>query len=165
MINRWKSQIKAHWIVYIGIIAMVLAVMGMTSNLITYWYASQHGRITVWNAPAAIMDAHMNPTDTITAGSGMVIRYDEHRALGCAATYVAIMRGTAVYQFPPLRSQAIVIDHPIDLVTNQFYEVPHDLPPGKYHLSMNVFPTCVGMEVEPYWLDDKVDVNIVENPS
>lgn len=127
-----------------------------------YYQQTKEGKVFDLTAPPHIEDVHGNVVTQLKAGEGVVFVIPSHRyPKKCWAEYIDLLQGPVTYQFSQTRSQ-IFSDTDVMHTFHKYHDLPDHLPAGKYELSLLVFPTCDGFDIQPYRIDSGSFLEIVE---
>jgi hypothetical protein len=166
-----QNEIKNAMTKYTGIIGLLLLVYIFSSSLFfngfSYYMAEKNTKIFTLAKPIEILDMNFQDFkgNIIKAGSPVIFKSYAHlNALQCSGRFIRYLVGPVVYTYPPIyttMAASITVSPPIQVV-ELFDRIPTDLPPGKYHMMMAVYPTCQNIDLKPYNTDMLVDINVIK---
>ena len=147
-----------------GSIYSVLAVSALMIVIYITGVISQQRTLKLqdWTSPPTLTNIQGTAQEEYRAGQSVIITYHILRQpVGCWATYIDVITGPVMHQFPPQLSQFIV-EVPTRVDAPLFKTIPDGLPAGEYKWTQLTYPVCDNVLLDPISNDTGIVLTIVE---
>ncbi|RYD64038.1 MAG: hypothetical protein EOP83_10705 [Verrucomicrobiaceae bacterium] len=126
-------------------------------------YVKSYPAIIEYLEPLTFKDTQGDVVTSVHPGRSVVMHVPVRRQpWKCWGSYTYIISGDeATYQFPVFRSHSLTNQVQIHQIRH-LMPIPADIPSGRYHWSVVVYPTCEGVDLQPTTIDLHTDFYILD---
>jgi hypothetical protein len=145
------------------ILALVALVFSISSWMGAVVYVKTYPDIIEYLAPLVFKNTKGEVVSAIHPGRSVIMHVPIRRQpYKCWGTFTYTMKGDeATYQFPAFRSHSLTSEVSTYQIQHLMV-IPTDIPSGRYHWSVVVYPTCEGVDLSPTTIDLKADLYILD---
>lgn len=144
----------------VALLALVCAIGSWMGAIV---YVKTNPEIIEYLEPLVFKNTKGDVVSAINPGRSVVMHVPVRRQpYKCWGTFTYTMKGDeATYQFPAFRSHNLTSEVSIYEIQH-LMAIPTDIPSGRYHWSVVVYPTCEGVDITPTTIDLKADLYILD---
>lgn len=134
--------------------SMLAAILLACSYCGAYFVVSKTKHPVAWSAPPVMLDAETGATSLRSGHPALITVSVVREPMGCWVKHFYQLKSEAIiYQFPNIVSGIFSNTEVMHIHIANLVQMPVGLPAGDYELSDVVYPTCQGVDVQPYILE------------